>query len=39
MSDAGTNSKNPKEAQKAQVKADKASKRREVAARQAQYCV
>ena len=30
MSDAGTNSKNPKEAQKAQVKADKASKRREV---------
>ena len=30
MSDAGTNSKNPKEAQKAQAKADKASKRREV---------
>jgi large subunit ribosomal protein L5 len=30
MSDAGVNSKNPKEAQKAQAKADKASKRREV---------
>src|ERR1700754_3425681 len=30
MSDAGTNSKNPKEAQKAQAKADKASKRRDV---------
>jgi large subunit ribosomal protein L5 len=30
MSDAGVNSKNPKEAQKAQNKADKASKRREV---------
>jgi len=30
MSDAGVNSKNPKEAQKAQNKADKASKRRDV---------